>query len=215
MRRRPGGTDPQIGVPSSTFPSARGGREDGETAQPPSEQPALPAKVLARRPDGSILPSVIVTLSPDGCRIECPAPLQPGDNLQIAIQGDAIDAIVRWFSNGNAGLSFFWDRSSSTESRTGTTRSDEVRAKAEIQATMQRHGKPRYPVIVSDMSIAGCKVEYVDRPDVGERVHMRLPGLEPIEGMVRWVAGAEAGIHFERPIHPAVFELLLRRSIRR
>lgn len=40
---------------------------------------------------------------------------------------------------------------------------------------------------------------------------MKIRGLEAIHGTVRWLSGRSAGVGFTCPLHPAVFELLLRR----
>jgi hypothetical protein len=54
-------------------------------------------------------------------------------------------------------------------------------------------------------------MEFVDRPAFRERVWVKFDGLEAVPAFVCWIEGAEAGLEFERPIHPAVFELLLKR----
>ena len=76
---------------------------------------------------------------------------------------------------------------------------------------MRRAGFNHYRVAVHDLSPHGCKVEFVDRPRLDEKVWLKFEGLEALEGMVCWVRGTEAGVEFERPIHPAVFNLLLTR----
>lgn len=42
-----------------------------------------------------------------------------------------------------------------------------------------------------------------------ERVWVKLNQLNPIEAMVCWTTGSNVGLEFERPMHPAVFEMLL------
>lgn len=53
--------------------------------------------------------------------------------------------------------------------------------------------------------------DFVDRPDVGEHVWVKFDGLEAIEATVCWIAGFKAGLKYTKPIHPAVFDLLLTR----
>ena len=48
-------------------------------------------------------------------------------------------------------------------------------------------------------------------PRVGERMLIKLEGLEVLDSEVCWVHGFVAGLRFERPIHPAVFDLLVQR----
>jgi hypothetical protein len=59
-----------------------------------------------------------------------------------------------------------------------------------------------------DLSLRGCKIEFGDRPAVGERVWVKFDGLGAIESSVRWVAGDVAGVQFDHPLHQAVFDRL-------
>jgi len=51
----------------------------------------------------------------------------------------------------------------------------------------------------------------VGLPRVGDRMLFKLAGLDAIDCHVRWVEGYSAGLQFDRPIHPAVFDLLMAR----
>ena len=42
-------------------------------------------------------------------------------------------------------------------------------------------------------------------------MQVKLPGLETMEARVCWVDNFVAGLKFARPMHPAVFDLLLQR----
>jgi hypothetical protein len=64
-----------------------------------------------------------------------------------------------------------------------------------------------------DVSPEGCRVELVEMVDAGERVIVRLPALEPLGAEVAWVQGANAGLHFQRPLHAAVFDQLMNRFV--
>ncbi|MDP9424258.1 MAG: PilZ domain-containing protein [Pseudomonadota bacterium] len=61
-----------------------------------------------------------------------------------------------------------------------------------------------------DVSNTGCRLDAVDRPEVGERVWIKFEGLESIESTVCWVAGFKVGLKYCNPIHPAVFDRLLK-----
>ena len=63
-----------------------------------------------------------------------------------------------------------------------------------------------------DASPEGCKIEFIDRPIIGERIWIKFDHLEAVEGSVRWIAGTTCGIQFERPLHDAVFEQLVAAS---
>jgi len=85
-------------------------------------------------------------------------------------------------------------------------RSDRIAVNAEVG--LRRSGALTYRVRVFDASPHGCKLEFVERPLLEERVWVRFDRLDPIEGIVCWVDGFHAGIEFDKPMHPAVFEAL-------
>jgi len=114
-------------------------------------------------------------------------------------------ADVRWYSDGFAGLSF---RPEPIEPTTEKPRQHE-RASLEAKILLRRTGRKNYFVQTVNVSPSGCRVDFVDRPSVGERHWVKFDGLDALEGEVRWVLGFSAGLEFIRPIYPAVFELLL------
>jgi len=159
--------------------------------------------------DGGITHEITVTdLSYEGCGIETAAPVAPGQALKLSVHNrGAIDAVVRWVRDGKAGLAFtppeaeakkHWPRRSDRISLTG-------------DVTLRRIGKSNFRVTVNDASPEGCKIELVERPSVDERVLIKFDGLESLEAAVCWVDGHTAGLKYERPMHPAVFDLLVAR----
>jgi hypothetical protein len=158
---------------------------------------------------GSTHPVTLIDLSYDGCRIATPVDLGAEQALSLSVRGGLIEAAVRWSSSGEAGLLFTESRKAATRALPLQLARDGKRLPTQISATMRRRGHNKFVVLVGDLSTHGCKVEFADRPEVGDQVRMRFTGLEPVEGHIQWVAGNEAGIRFERPIHPAVLELLI------
>lgn len=77
--------------------------------------------------------------------------------------------------------------------------------------TVRRASFPNYRVEIHDLSLEGCRFKFVDRPLEGERVWVKLDGIEAVESTVLWVDSGSAGVRFERPLHPAVFDLLVHR----
>ena len=73
---------------------------------------------------------------------------------------------------------------------------------------VRRAGLRPFRVRVFDASPRGCKIEFVERPAIGERVWVKFDGLESVEATVRWVAGHVGGVEFERALHAAVFHRL-------
>ena len=88
-------------------------------------------------------------------------------------------------------------------------RSDRVAVDAEV--ALRRAGQQLYRVRVYDASPHGCRLEFVERPQLEERVWIKFDGLSAVEGMVCWTEGFVAGIEFVPAIHPAVFDLLVPR----
>ena len=75
---------------------------------------------------------------------------------------------------------------------------------------LRRAGVHSFRVRVFDLSPTGCKVEFVERPIVNEHVWIKLGPIEPLGATVRWVEGMTGGLEFDRAIHCAVFDNLLK-----
>jgi hypothetical protein len=65
---------------------------------------------------------------------------------------------------------------------------------------------------VYDASPHGCKIEFVVRPRVHDRVLIKFDRLEPLSAVVCWVDGFVGGVEFDKAMHSAVFEALIERS---
>jgi hypothetical protein len=81
----------------------------------------------------------------------------------------------------------------------------------DAQVFLRRSGQLNYRVRAYDVTRFGCKLEFIERPKLGERVWIKFDGLSPIEGLVCWIEGFVSGIEFVQGIHPAVFESLMPR----
>jgi len=88
-------------------------------------------------------------------------------------------------------------------------RADRISVNAEV--ALRRAGRLNYQVHAYDLSPLGCKLEFVERPQLEERVWIKFEGLDAIEGLVCWMDAFRAGIQFDSAIHPAVFESLAAR----
>lgn len=156
--------------------------------------------------DGTTAKIQVLDLSYDGCGIETPATLMSGESIKISVlRRGVIDAEVRWCADGKAGLVFksqqapakpYWPR-----------RKPRVALSAEV--SIRRLGRGKYRVRVFDASPDGCKVELGELPRAQEHVFIKFDGLEQLEAEVCWVEDHCAGLRFEKPIHPAVFDLMI------
>jgi hypothetical protein len=160
------------------------------------------------REDGSSSEALLLDLSYDGCGIETPAALRPGEAVKLSVlRRGAMDATVRWCKDGKAGLVF--ETRKPTPAHPRKRRHERVATTADVQ--LRRLGKSGFRVAVTDLSIDGCKVGLVEQPRMQEHMLVKFEGLEVLEAEVCWVDGFTAGLRFERAIHPAVFRLLIDR----
>jgi hypothetical protein len=86
-----------------------------------------------------------------------------------------------------------------------------VRTVGDASILLRRLGNVALEVHLLDISTGGCQLERAASLSIAEHVVTRLPGLEPLGATVAWANSRHARLHFDRPLHPAVFELLLTR----
>jgi PilZ domain len=150
----------------------------------------------------------LLDLSYDGCGIETPIPLGPGQTITLSVPGrGAIEADVRWCRLGKAGLVFRPEPETSKSHRPRKTK----RMPLTAEVRLRRLGGSNYRVSVFDLSTEGCKIELIERPSTGEHMLIKFEGLEALDAEVCWLEGFRGGLRFEKSIHPAVFDLLLTR----
>jgi hypothetical protein len=189
-----------------------------QPCHPLAEPGALPLERQVRRPvslrgfasraDGSVVEVTLTDLSYDGCAVECPANFTTGERLMLSVnRRGSLAATVRWVRPGKAGLAFECE----PDAAPAPVPRRHDRIDIEADATMRRAGKLGFRVRLFDVSPAGCKTEFIDRPDLGDQVRLKFDGMDSLEGTICWVAGSKAGVRFERPIHDAVFALLVER----
>lgn len=186
-------------------------RKFADAGAPPlqrRERRPISLSAYATRRDGSVVEMTVVDLSSDGCGVLCPSPLDKGEVLDLAVlrRGSA-GAVVRWSEAGRAGLSFTGESSASP---TVEPRNHE-RIAVQGEVSLRRAGKTQFRVHIYDISPDGCKAEFVDRPELGEQLWIRFDAMDALEANVRWITGARAGLRFNRPLHAAVFDMLIAR----
>jgi hypothetical protein len=79
------------------------------------------------------------------------------------------------------------------------------------EVSLRRSGQHNYRANVFDVSEHGCRVEFVERPDLDEVVWVKFEGLEALEATVCWVDDFAVGLEFQRPMYPPVFDMLVNR----
>jgi hypothetical protein len=151
----------------------------------------------------------LIDLSYEGCRITTAGELAAGQRIKLSIpRSGVIDAEVRWAKDGEAGLVFGNQEDGAPRPQTPRKHS---RIPVDAEVSLRRPGHSNFRVRVFDASASGCNIEFVQRPRAEDRVWIKFDGLEALEAEVCWVEGFRAGLSFVKPIHPAVFDLLLER----
>lgn len=183
----------------------------------PASASSLPAHAERRlvelagyiiRADRKIIIDVkVIDLSYDGCAVHTTVPLVPGETVKLSVLGRSATAVVvRWYAGRKAGLQFETEQ----KSRTYWPRSAE-RMGVQTQALLRRAGRVTFPVRLFDITMSGCRCEFVDRPGIHERVWMKLNGLASLEANVCWVEQSMLELSFATAVHPAVFEMVMDR----
>ena len=78
-----------------------------------------------------------------------------------------------------------------------------------MSVSLRRPGQLNYRVRIFNVSLHGCRMEFVERPKIDQRLWVRFGGLQALEAEVCWVEGAAVGVNFVQPIHPAMFDRLV------
>ncbi|MBB3953122.1 hypothetical protein [Novosphingobium sediminicola] len=74
----------------------------------------------------------------------------------------------------------------------------------------------RGPTLLKNLTCGGARVEGVAGLRCGDKVTLCLPSLAPKEATVVWLLDLSAGLEFDRPLHPDIFEeMVLRHASQR
>ena len=150
----------------------------------------------------------LTDLNYGGCGIQASVELNPGESVKLSVLGrGCIPAEVRWYNDGSAGLDF--EPAEKASRKKVERRTSRVAVPGEIG--LRAVGRNSYRVRVLDLSTDGCKVEVVERPNVGDKMLVKFDGIEVLDADVCWVEGHTAGLMFQNRLHPAVLDLLLQR----
>ena len=93
-------------------------------------------------------------------------------------------------------------RNSSRKSVPQARRSE--RAAVTARARFREPGFNPFEVELFDLSSTGFRMVTFARPQIGKAIWVSLPGLYPLEAVVRRGAGNEYGCEFLQPLHPSV-----------
>ena len=150
----------------------------------------------------------LTDLNYGGCGIRTPVELEAGEEVRLSVLGrGSISAEVGWYADGKAGLIF--ERMPEEAKDQIERRAARLEVPGEVALRVPGHNN--YRVRILDLSTDGCRVELIERPNVGDLMMVKFEGLEVMDATVCWVEGFLAGLEFDRPIHAAVLDLLVKR----
>ncbi len=86
------------------------------------------------------------------------------------------------------------------------------RVPIKLGAGLRQRGASGISIQVVDLSTHGFRASTHLELEQGTDVWLRLPGLESCHATVAWSKGNMIGCAFERPLHPAVLEMIVRKS---
>lgn len=75
-------------------------------------------------------------------------------------------------------------------------------------ARLREPGRTPFNVTLSDLSATGFRMVTFARLQVGAKIWINLPGLAPLEAIVRRCSERDYGCEFMHPLHKAVTEHL-------
>jgi hypothetical protein len=92
-----------------------------------------------------------------------------------------------------------------TEAKKAPTRGRGAeRAPVTGRARYREPGLNPFDVELFDLSSTGFRMVTFSRPQIGKHIWINLPGLEPLEAIVRRADGNDYGCEFVYPLHPSV-----------
>jgi hypothetical protein len=89
------------------------------------------------------------------------------------------------------------------------------RVTLELGAGLRQRGGTGVSIQILDLSVDGFRASTHLNLAKGTDVWLRLPGLEPYQARVMWTKGVFVGCAFDRPLHPAVLDMVVGKAGRR
>jgi hypothetical protein len=93
----------------------------------------------------------------------------------------------------------------------GTTCRQAERAECAIGAGIRQRGASAVGAHILDLSTHGFRASTHLDLQIGADVWLKLPGLEAMHAKVAWTNSHFVGCSFERPLHPAVLQMIVRK----
>ena len=86
----------------------------------------------------------------------------------------------------------------------------DMRQNVQITVKLRRPGESWFSSRISDLSVTGFRLQTFVKLQEGMDLWIMLPEFEGRRAEVMWVRDHEAGCNFERPLHPAIFDHIVK-----
>lgn len=84
------------------------------------------------------------------------------------------------------------------------------RRHVQIAVKVRRPGETWVSSRITDVSVTGFRLQSFMKLTVGSDIWVMLPGFEGRRAQVTWVKAHESGCAFERPLHAAILDHIVR-----
>ncbi|HUD92297.1 PilZ domain-containing protein [Sphingobium sp.] len=84
------------------------------------------------------------------------------------------------------------------------------RRDVQIGVKVRRPGETWFSSQIADLSVSGFRLQSFMKLNVGNELWIMLPGFEGRRARVQWTRGHEAGCTFERQLHAAILDHIVR-----
>lgn len=91
-----------------------------------------------------------------------------------------------------------------TRTKTASQGRRAERAPVQARARFREPGFNPFDVELYDLSSTGFRMVTFARPAIGKNIWVSLPGLQPLEAVIRRADGNNHGCEFTHPLHPSV-----------
>ena len=79
-----------------------------------------------------------------------------------------------------------------------------------LKARLRQPAAKSIEITVENLSRSGFKAAWPHMANPGDRLWLRLPGLEALAAKVAWTSNWMIGCRFEHPLHPSVLAAVVR-----
>lgn len=81
-----------------------------------------------------------------------------------------------------------------------------------IAVKVRRPGESWFKSQITDVSVSGFRLQSFMKMATGDELWIMLPGFEGRRAHVLWTQAHESGCLFERPLHPAILDHIVKIS---